>query len=179
MPTFVHLAPEKDIKRIAVYAIKGKRRFIPLKKGYEEIAQAVYCMPVLPGNFHLSHQWLRELKRDGQKTMLGVYFTLSSDELVWAGRYNQPHRKMRAGDAIKILMELTDAEGWEIIVPRHIMAKEIRKVRSLPQSVGWRYMPKSHTTKPYCPCPYCIPPGSIKSRKLRQRLEVEYNKEAL
>ncbi len=179
MPTFVHLAPEKDIRRITGHAIKGARRLVPVQKGYEEIVHAVYCMPILPSNFHLTHQWLRELKRNGQKTIVGVYFTLSSEEPVWVGRYNQPHRKTQAGDAIKTLMGLVDAEGWEVIVPRHILAKEIRKIRSLPQSVGWRYMPKSHTTKPCCPCPYCIPPGSIKSRKLRQRLEAEYNKESL
>ena len=103
--------------------------------------------------------------------MVGIYFALKSDEPVWVGRYNEPHRNMTAGEAVKILMELADAEGWEIIVPRSIAAKEIKKTRALPQTVGWRYMPKSHTTKPFCPCPYCIPPGSIKSRRLRDRLE--------
>ena len=177
MPTFVHLAPEKDIKRIMAHAIKGARRLLPLEKGYEEVAHAIYCMPILPGNFHMTHQWLRELKRNGQRTMVGIYFTLSSEEPVWVGRYNRPHQKMRAGDAVKTLMALVNAEGWKIIVPRHVSAKEIRRTRSLPQTVGWRYMPKSHTIRPSCSCPYCIPLGSIKSRKLRERLEVEQNKE--
>ena len=171
MPTFVHLAPERDVKRIVAHSIKGARRHLRVKAGYEEIAHAVYCMPILPGNFHMTHQWLRELKRSGQRTMVGIYFSLKSDEPVWVGRYNEPHRNVSAGEAIKILMEVADAEGWEITVPRSIAAKEIKKTRTLPQNVGWRYMPKSHTTKPFCPCPYCIPPGSIKSRRLRDRLE--------
>lgn len=105
--------------------------------------------------------------------MVGIYFALKSDEPVWIGHYNEPHREMPAGEAIKVLMELTDAEGWEIVVPRSISSKEIKKTRALPQTVGWRYMPKSHTMKPFCPCPYCIPSGSIKSRILRDRLESE------
>lgn len=171
MPTFVHLAPERDVKRIVAHSIKGAQRHLRVKNGYEEIAHAVYCMPILPGNFHMTHQWLRELKRGGQRTIIGIYFALKSDEPVWVGRYNEPHRNMPAGEAIKILTKLADAEGWEIVVPRSIAAKEIKKTRALPQNVGWRYMPKSHTTKPFCPCPYCISPGSIKSRRLRDRLE--------
>jgi hypothetical protein len=171
MPIFVHLAPEKEVKHITAHAIKGMRRHLRVKNGYEEIDRAVYCMPMFPGNFHITHQWLRELKRGGQRTMVGIYFALKSDEPVWVGHYNQPHRQVSAGEAIKILMEIPDAEGWEVIVPRSIAAKEIRKTRALPQTVGWRYLPKSHTTKPFCSCPYCIPPGSIKSRRLRDRLE--------
>ena len=171
MPTFVHLAPEKDVKRITRYALKGVPRHVRTKNGYELVAQAVYCMPIVPGNFHLTHQWMRELRRDGQRTRVGIYFTLPSDEPVWVGHYNQPHRLMGAGEAVKAILDLTDAEGWEVIVPRHVRAGEIRKMRHLPQGVGWRYVPKSHTTRPFCPCPYCLPPGSIKSRRLRERLE--------
>ncbi len=170
MPTFVHLTSEKDSKRIMRSGIKGRRRYVRAEQGYEEIGQAVYCMPVM-ANFHLSHQWLRELKRNGQRTVIGVYFVLSSDEPVWAGRYNKDHHLIRAGEAIHLLMTVPDAEGYEIIVPRNITVREIRKTRFLPQHVGWRYMPQSHTEKPTCPCPMCLPPGSIKSRKLRQRLD--------
>ena len=176
MPTFVHLAAEKDVKRIVTHAIRGRRTRIPSGKSHVEVPQGVFCMPVMP-NFHLTHQWLWELKRNGQRTMIGIYFRLPSEEPVWVGRYNQPHRNVSAGEAIKIIMELEDAEGWEVVVPRTIIAKEIQKTRRLSQSVGWRYCPKSHMQKPTCACPYCLPPGSIKSKRLRHRIEAGQAKE--
>ncbi len=50
MAILVHLAPEKLGARF-------------LKSG---IRKGVYCMPLLP-NYYASHQWLRELKRGGQR----------------------------------------------------------------------------------------------------------------
>ena len=50
-------------------------------------------MFLLPG----IDQWLRELKRGGVKTFVGVYFKLDSTEKVYAGRYNEPHRQITLG----------------------------------------------------------------------------------
>ncbi len=172
MPTFVHLAAEKDVKRITAHAIRGRRTRLPTSTGRVEVPQGVFCMPVLP-DFHLTHQWLRELKRRGQRTLVGIYFRLPSEEPVWVGRYNQPHQQTSAGEAIRTVMECGDAEGFEIIVPRGISAKEIKRTRHLPQTVGWRYYPKSHADKPTCACPYCLPPGSINSQRLRRRIEAQ------
>ena len=59
MPLFVHLTPEKQAKRIRRAGIRG--------------CPGVYCLPVGP-DYYVSHQWLRELKRRGQRTIVGVYF---------------------------------------------------------------------------------------------------------
>lgn len=73
--------------------------------------------------------------------------------------------------AIAVIMSQSDAQGYEIIVPRSIDSKEIHKIKYLPQVIGWRYYPASHTRKPTFACSVCVPIGSIKSRRLRERLE--------
>ena len=72
--------------------------------------------------------------------------------------------------AAAVISSQASAEGYEVVIPRAIYAKEIHRVRSLPQVLGWRYHPKSHGTKP-CGCPYCQSRGTIKSRKIRKAYE--------
>ena len=159
MPILVHLADKKETASIKKNGIKiGKHR------------QGIFCMPVLP-NFYISHQWLRELKRSGARTFVGVYFKLDSKTLVFAGKYNQEHRHIELGEAIKEIMSLDDPLGYELIIDRKIEAKEVEKIRTLPQKLGWRYYPSSHSKKPTCACPVCIPSGSIKGRILREKIE--------
>lgn len=60
MPILVHLADERVVTSIRKNGIKiGKDQ------------QGIFCMPVLQ-NFYVSHQWLRELKRGGARTFIGV-----------------------------------------------------------------------------------------------------------
>lgn len=157
MPTLVHLADERETASIRNAGIK------PRVKG-----AGVYCMPVLP-NFYVSHQWLRELKRGGARTYVGVYFKMSSDEMVFAGRYNEKHRHIRLGDAICEIMSLDDPLGYELIIDRKIEPNEISTIRHLSQTLGWRYSPKSHDTRP-CACEYCLR-GTIKGRRTKDRLD--------
>ena len=42
-------------------------------------------------------------------------------------------------------------EGWEVIIPRRIAAKEIQRVRSLPQVIGWRFFPGAKGKRPFLP----------------------------
>ena len=71
MPRFVHLTPERFVKRILRSGITGER--------------GVFCLPVLP-SYVIAHQWLRELKRGGQRTIMGVYWTCSDHRLhPWEG----------------------------------------------------------------------------------------------
>jgi hypothetical protein len=157
MPTLVHLADEREISSIKKNGIKiGKHR------------QGVFCMPILT-NFYLSHQWLRELKRSGVKTFVGVYFKMDSKTKVFAGRYNQHHRHIELGEAIKEIQTIEDPLGYEIIIDRKIEAKEIDKIKSLPQNIGWRYKPRSNGLKP-CGCDYCIK-SSIKGNRVRQKYD--------
>lgn len=157
MPTLVHLADERETSSIKKNGIKiGKHR------------QGIFCMPVLT-NFYLSHQWLRELKRGGVKTFVGVYFKMDSKTKVYAGRYNQDHRHIELGEAIKEIQTIEDPLGYEIILDRKIEAKEIDKIRSLPQNIGWRYKPRANGLKP-CGCNYCIK-SSIKGNRIRQKYD--------
>ena len=126
-------------------------------------------MPVLRDHF-VSHQWLRELRRGGAREFAGVYFRLPSEEVVWAGRYNEPHQQLLLGKAIGQLMRLPDPLGYELFIGRKIQSKEITRVRKLPQKIGWRYMPHAHGRR-LCGCPACLPRGSIRSRALRERLD--------
>ena len=68
-------------------------------------------------------------------------------------------------------MEAGDARGFETVVPRKIRSGEILRVRTPRQVIGWRYHPESHRQRPTCACRMCLPRGSIKSRRLRHRLD--------
>lgn len=156
MPILVHLADERDTRSILKTGIKpGKYR------------SGIYCMPVLP-NFYVTHQWLRELKRNGVKTYIDVYFRIPSSQMVFAGKYNKAHKHITLGEAIKEIMSMHDPLGYELIIDRKILPAEIKRTRNLPQVTGWRYKPASKGTKP-CTCDYCIK-GSIKANKTRERL---------
>jgi hypothetical protein len=159
MSILVHLADERESASI-------KRSGIKIGEG----RKGIFCMPVLP-NFYVSHQWLRELKRNGARTFIGIYFRLDSKTLIYAGKYNEPHRQIELGVAIKEIMTLEDPLGYELIVDRKIEPKEIDKIRLLPPKIGWRYFPHSHHRKPTCACPVCIRRGSMKGNKLREKLE--------
>ena len=79
MPTFTHLTAEKStgaIRRVGIKAVSAGHG----------TPRGVFCMPILPDHF-VSHQWLRELKRRGQRTLVAVDFRLPSDEPVWFGHY--------------------------------------------------------------------------------------------
>jgi hypothetical protein len=157
MPILVHLADEKDTAKILQGGIKlGK------------YGNGVYCMPVLP-DFYITHQWLRELKRAGVKTLVGVYFRLASTEMVYAGQYGKFHKYIPLGQAIKEIIALPDALGYELIVDRKIEPPEIIKIKHLPQTIGWRYMPDSHGKRP-CNCEYCLR-GTIKGNRTKKRFD--------
>ncbi|GHO46153.1 hypothetical protein [Ktedonospora formicarum] len=152
MPVLVHLTPAKNVKRI-------------LRSGIHQSRQGVYCLPVLQ-SYYVSHQWMRELKRWGQRTFIGIYFHVPDDEMVWFGHYNQPHQYVTVSEAISQLMQQVDPQGYEIIIPRSISAKELHKIRTVSRVVGWRYQPGVRQCA-WCACPICVSRGEIKSRKKR------------
>lgn len=158
MPLLVHIASEKDIGAI-------RRAGIKIAKGRD----GIYAMPVLK-NFMVSHQWLRELKRRGGRTLCAVHFRIPDGEPVLMEHYNHTPVRLTAARAVHEIMHADDALGMQIIVPRAILPKEIHAVRSVPQVIGWRYFPGAHGRKP-CGCPACIGRGDIKSRKLREAFE--------
>ena len=162
MPILTHLASEKDTKSIDRTGIKAVSSGHRTPKG-------VFCMAITP-NYFATHQWHRELKRRGQRTMVAVDFRLSSDVRTWFGHYGRPHSETTVGRAIHMLMETEDSRGFEFIIPRPIRKDEIIRIRMIRQVIGWRYKPDAHGRKP-CPCRVCLPRGTIKSSHLRRRLD--------
>jgi hypothetical protein len=156
---FVHLAPETQSKAILRSGIRLPRSRSP----------GIYAMPVTR-NYFISHQWLRELKRNGQRTFVAIHFRIPDDEIVQVGHYRNPKLTAEAAEAIGMILRSPDAEGYEVVIPRAITPREIHAVRTVRQVVGWRYYPGSHRKRP-CGCPVCQPRGEIKSRKLRDRYE--------
>lgn len=186
MPVFVHLTSQRNLASI-------RRSGIGRRSGRRG-APGVYAMPVTR-NFYVSHQWLRELRRWGAGTVVGVYFRLPDDEPITVGHYNSPHVAMTAAQAAALMMGAegrgparerkrgaasrgvrrdarppASLEGYEVIVPRRIEVSELIRVRSLPQVVGWRYQPGAHGTPP-CTCLCCGGRGQYGVRKLLQRVE--------
>jgi hypothetical protein len=161
MALFVHIAAKKDSRIIRRADLKGS----PIN---DSISYGIYAMPIVP-NFYTSHQWVRELKRRGQRQMCRVSFRLPDSEEVWAGRYNQPHTRMNAAQAVALVMRLEDVQGYEIIIPHSIDAKVIVKIRDVPH-IGWRYFPSAHERRP-CGCPACLGRGEMKSRRIRKAYE--------
>ena len=145
MPTLVHLADAKEIASIRKNGIK-----------ISKWRTGIYCMPVMP-DFYVSHQWLRELKRGGARTICAVYFRLQPDEMFFAGRYNVEHRHIPLAEAMTDFIEADERDkfGYELIVPRKILTAEIQSIKPLPQNVGWRFHPESKGTKPFCTNPDC------------------------
>jgi len=124
-------------------------------------------MPVID-DFMLTHQWVRELARRGHRMAVGVYFRLPDDELVWAGRYNEAKLQCTAAAAARVLRSQR-LMGFEVVLPRAVLAAEITAIRPLP-AVGWRFRPEAKGQRPFCPCKFCTR-GDIKSQRLRARLD--------
>jgi hypothetical protein len=138
------------------------------KSGLKAGAHGLYCMPLLP-NYFISHQWMRELKRRGQRTFVAIDFRLRSDEKIAVGHYGHDKITTSVGRAIADIMRSEDPRGWELILPRSVAADEIVNVRPVARVVGWRYFPDAHARKP-CACRYCLK-GEYNSRSILQRLE--------
>ncbi len=167
MSLFVHLAPEKRSKAILRSGIRMRETRAGRRRG-------VYAMPVTR-NYFVSHQWLRELKRNGQKTFVAVHFRIPDDQLVEVGHYGRAKLTVTAAKATAIVMNTGNAEGFEVIIPRAIRPREIHAVRAVRQVVGWRYFPGAHARRP-CGCPVCQPRGEIRSRKIRERYEESFKR---
>lgn len=155
MALFVHLTPEKNVRSVLRSGIKvGDSR-------------GVFCLPVLPSYF-VSHQWLRELRRGGQRLFVAVDFRVPDDEPVTVGHYGRAAREMTAAEAVGVILRQEDPRGYEVVVPRAISRTELHRVRHVKQVSGWRYAPDQHGRRP-CACPVCQV-GIFKAADIRARM---------
>jgi len=156
MVSFVHIADKNDEVSIVKNGIRTMRH----KTG----VRGVYAVPVVP-NYATTHQWARELKRRGVKTLLCVQFRIPDDEFVFVGKYNGEKLQMTASEAAAAVLTHTDPMGLEVVVPRKIMAKEITRTYLAPRITGWRYYPEAKGKKPFCHCKFCNR-GEIRAQRL-------------
>ena len=161
MATFVHLAPEARADKIRRNGIRRLRKALGAQPA------GLFAVPVTP-NFLVSHQWLRELRRRGQRNFVAVYFRIPDDEPVWLGHYGQAPRELTAAAAVGEFRSSADKQGWQVIVPRAVEPKEIHRIKAVPQVLGWRYFPGSNGKKPFCGCDFCVR-GNYGARKLREQ----------
>ena len=160
MAEFVHITTARAARSI-------ERSGVAARSHGPAGGRGVYCMPVLP-SFTLTYQWTRELRRWHPGVLVAVHLRLSDDEPVTVGRYGLPPHEVTAAQAVAVVRELDDPRGYEVFVPRAVAAGEVRRVRHVPQGVGWRYQPAAHGRRP-CPCPACLPRGTYKVARLRRR----------
>lgn len=166
MTLFVHVADDRDAAAI-------RRSGLTLPRGRGMRDEGVFAMPVI-SDFQVTHQWVRELKRSGFNTAVGVYFRIPDDTSVLAGPYNEGKQVVTASEAAALLQR-SRLLGFETLIPHPIEARAIHAIRMLPQTVGWRYFPGAHERGIFCGCTYCQR-GSFKSRKIRQAYEAEFGR---
>ena len=78
---------------------------------------------------------------------------------------------MTAAEACGLILAAADPRGYEVIVPRRILAKEIVRAQPLPRAIGWRYYPAARgQPMRLCDCPMCLPRGEVKARRYRDRV---------
>ena len=178
MPRFIHLAPEPLIRRIRRNGIQptcirgwGQHWHLP------GVDRLVWSFPVTP-NYAVSHQWLRELKREGAKTLVAVVFRIDDDEPVFVRHYSQFPRAMTAAAAVGVILSQPEPLGYEVMIPRRIKRSEIVAVRHVAQKLGWRTIPGTQKAS-ICFCPVCVPPGTVKSARRRAHFEEVQDRRAL
>lgn len=153
------------MRRIERGGIRG-RECVETVNGIElRIAEGVFAMPVVP-DFAVTYQWLRELRRWRRERLVGVYFTLPSDQMVLVGRFGREKRRGPIGEVLPEL--LTQPAGAEILIPRAVLRTEVTKIRAVRQDVGWVENPDT-PHKFDCVCIVCLPSGSARlQRRLRR-----------
>lgn len=169
MPLLVHIAPESEIAVIRRTGIAATR-WRPDPDGHPECDRVVWAFPML-ASYTLTHGWARELKRWGRQTLAAISFRIPDGETVFARHYSEAPVPMRAAEAAGLIRAAADPRGYEIIVPRRILPREIVRAQLLPRATGWRYWPgaKGNPMR-LCDCPACLPRGEVKARRYRERV---------
>lgn len=131
MASFVHLTPEKNVNTILSDGITRLR-------GQNDHPDGIFAMPT-GRSFHISHQWLGELKERGHLQVAGLYFRIPDSEIVWVGHYRRSHERMSAAEASALLVREKRPEGFEVIVPRKMRPEEIYRIHHLARVRAWRH----------------------------------------
>ena len=165
MANLVHIAAAKDLPHLRRVGVRAGRTGLP------DPPRGVFLTPATP-NFFVTHQWVRELRRKEVGPLGALDVRLPDDEPVWLGHYGGGHRLMTAAEACGAFGRTGDALGWEVLLPRRVAAKEVRRTRAVAQGVGWRVFPKAKGVR-RCGCEFCVrgERGASRLRKLRRRAD--------
>jgi hypothetical protein len=159
MARFIHLTDERLLSRIKRSGIRMSSRGTALL--------CVHATPLLR-NFQVTHQWLRELKRSGVRTIAAIHFKVGDGEMVLVGHYNEEPVAVTAAQAAKIFEQHSTGLGLQVLIQHKIKSAEIQRSYIPSQVVGWRYEPGSHGKPPYCGCSYCQR-GLVRNRRIREK----------
>jgi hypothetical protein len=159
MARFVHITAWRNAAAVRRSGLRPRR----FKGGLRE--PGVYATPVL-ARYEVTHQWAREIKRWGGRSLAAATFVVPDDEPVLVGRYGRALDEVSAAEAVGLIHGLEDARGWQVVIPRAVTAGELVHVRPLRRVTGWRYFPDAHGQAP-CGCPACSPRGEPFARKIR------------
>ncbi|MGC5013470.1 hypothetical protein ACLQ2R_22145 [Streptosporangium sp. DT93] len=160
MALFTHLTAEKNIRSVRRAGIRARSRG-------DDGPAGVYCLPIVP-SYQFTHQWGRELRRGGRRTMVAVDFRIPDGEQVLVGHYRREPVRLSAAEAVALVAAHEDPRGGEVFVLRPIAAGEIHRVRAVNRVTGWRYMPNAHGV---FPCPCCLARGEYGGAILRRKAE--------
>lgn len=173
MAMFLHLADSRDREaigrsglRAGVYHLHPRTR--DMQGGPALPSRAVFCVPVVP-NIQVTLQWLRVLKHDGHRTSCAVQFRLGDEEQVFAAHFRDWPLPMTAAEAVRLFLAHADPRGLQVLVPHRIAARDIHRIRAVPQIMGWRHYPDAHGQEP----PWYAK-GEIGARRLRERVNTRW-----
>jgi hypothetical protein len=104
--------------------------------------------------------------------MVAVHVRIDDDEPVTVGRYGVEPQRLAAAEAAGLVRGLADPRGYEVFVPRALGTDEVRHVRRIERTIGWRYQPNARGRAP-CACPVCLAPGTYGAAEIRARFSRE------
>ena len=154
MALFVHLTSRADIARV-------QRSGVHTSSGQGDV-RGVFCFPILP-SYTVTHQWLNALGPHHEPHgLVAVDVCLPDDEPVTVGHFDDPNaRVVTALKAVRLISELEDPSGWEVVVPRPILPDEVRCIREVRRLADRSSLPEpiAHvmTEGPADPFPDSVP----------------------
>lgn len=117
---------------------------------YEIITvRGVYLMPLVE-NEQIAFGWTREIGKKF-RSAIAVHVHLADNEIVYVGRYTGGKERMTAAEAVALIrsLEATSAQYYEVILPRAVTPREIRRIVPIRKITGWRNWPGAHGHRPW------------------------------
>ncbi|MEU3308741.1 hypothetical protein [Nocardiopsis sp. NPDC006832] len=144
MAFFVHLTPRANIALV-------QRSGVRTSPGQGNV-RGVFCFPMLP-SYAVTHQWLHALEPHHEpQGMVAVDVRIPDDEPVTVGHFDdRDARRVTALEAVRVVRSLKDPGGWEVVVPRPVLRREVERIREVGRAGARPLVPE--------PCAHTVPTG--------------------